>query len=78
MEQWTYDVLDSFWSRMHRWHRRTLHDKILITITTLAMFAVLFSTCMIDSYNWLWALGTVIVGCTWLLLFAYANTRDER
>lgn len=76
MEKWTYSVLDRFWERMHRWHRKTLHDKILIAITVLAVFAVALSICLIDSYNWLWAFGTVIVGCTWILLFAYANERD--
>ena len=76
MENWTYEKLDKFWEWVHRWRRRTLHDKILIAITILAVIAVALSICLIDSYNWLGAFGTVIVGCTWILLFAYANERD--
>lgn len=74
MEKWTYKILDGFWRRVHRWRRRTLHDKILIIITMIVAFAVAFSVCMLDSYYWMWALGTALVGGTWLLLFVYANS----
>ena len=78
MEDWTYEVLDQFWKHVHKWRRRTRHDKALIIVTMIAVFEVCFSVCMLDSYNWLWAFVTAIIGCAWILLFLYANSRDKR
>ena len=76
MEEWSYEALDWFWKKVHRWQRRTLHDKILIMITVMAVIVVLTGMCMIDSGNWVQILIAIIVGCSWLLLFARANERD--
>lgn len=76
MEEWSYKVLDRFWRKVHKWRRKTLHDKILISVTVLAVFIINFSLCMLDSHNWVFVLGVAVGGCVWLLVFMLANTRN--
>ena len=73
IEEWTYRALKNFWGRVHRWHRKTLHDRILITISRIAFISVIIGACAIDSANWIPIIVMIVLGCTWLLIFIRAN-----
>ena len=76
MEEKSYRVLDYFWRKVHRWHRRSLHDKALIIATVIAVIVTVFSICILDSENWMVPFIVAVVGCVWILLFTYANMRS--
>ena len=76
MEEKSYRVLDCFWRKVHRWDRRSLHDKALIIIAVIAVIVTVFSICMLDSENWMVPFIVAVVGYVWILLFTYANMRS--
>ena len=73
MEQWTYKALKSFWGKVHRWHRKTMHDRILITISRAALITVLISPWIVGPTNWIPVMISVLICCAWLTCFARVN-----
>lgn len=75
VERWSYRVLDCFWMKMRRWHRKTLHDRILITISRIAFVVLLVSPWIADAdpSNWLPLFIVVVLSSIWLTCFVRAN-----
>ena len=73
MEQWTYKALKGFWRKVHRWHRKTLHDRILITVSRIALITMLVCPWIVGPSNFIPVLIAVVLCCTWLTCFARVN-----
>lgn len=73
MERWSYDVLDRLWGAIHKWQRKTAHDKVILLVTLFAGIIALASMCMIDSDDWVPIVIALGLSSSWVLAFFYVN-----
>lgn len=55
--------------------KKSLHDKVLIIISTIAWFLLVFCICCINSDVYMPFLYIALACMVWLVLFAIANNR---
>lgn len=60
---------------MRKFMRKSLHDKVLIIITVIALLAVVIGIMGVEGDLHEISVGMITGGLLWLYLFTYANAR---
>lgn len=60
---------------MRRFMKRSLHDKVLIIVTAIALLAVIVGIMGVEGDLHEISVGMITGGLLWLYLFTYANAR---